>query len=118
MPEITKEALLAMTLTRVPVELPEGTAYIRELSGADRDEMETAWLKYQREAGHDENDYRGWFAAQVAFCLVDANGKRLFTDAEIDAVNNLPCKVRSRLANVLQRLNGLGPYAEVDLPLT
>lgn len=92
----------------VPVEMPEWnlTVYVTELSADERDELETIWLKHRGE----REDNIGFRAFTVAFCLCDADGKRLFADDPVKAAEALGVKRGhsiTRIFNVATRLNAI-----------
>jgi hypothetical protein len=120
-----KDKLLALTLPRQEVAVPElggETVWVWGLSGAERDGFE-ATMTEQRGKKRVQNlaNIRARFLVLV---LRDADGKRLFTDAEAGVVGNLPASVLDRLFDVGRKLSGmteadveeLGKGSESDRP--
>lgn len=89
------------------VAVPEwgGDVYVATLRADERDELEESWLKIRNA---DSNE--GFRAYCVAFCLCEADGKRLFNDGVLEAARALgkrSAKPVSRLFDVACKLNGL-----------
>lgn len=75
---LSREAILGIDdLPTEEVSVPEwgGTVLVRAMTGAERDQLERMLAK--------DTVSR---ASIAALCLVDANGDRLFTDADLDAL--------------------------------
>lgn len=101
---LDRSAILhAGAIAPVPVEVPEwgGTVYVRPISGAERDAFELAITPPH---GRLENIR----ARLVALCACDAQGARLFTDADVPALGALPAVALERVALVARRVNALG----------
>jgi len=87
-----------------------GDARIVGFSGAARDAWESDLLAAG--AGHDgesvvKSRMENIRASLVARCLVDADGNRLYSDAEIAALGRKSAVVLDRLYEVASRLNKL-----------
>jgi hypothetical protein len=108
------------SLRAVGVPTPEwkaGTlAYVAELSGNERDELEVGWADYKASKGEEDNvGFRAWC---VAFCLCDEQRGLLFDPDEVPAaaekIGKKNGKATSRLFNTISRINGL-TKADIDV---
>lgn len=117
---LTKDQLTGNTartvgLERVPMpELGEGAvAIVRGMNGTERDSYE-AGLIVQRGKRSSVNldDIR---AKLVARCLVNEEGQRIFSDAEVGQVGAMRADLLDRLYKVAQRLSGLSDEDVDDL---
>lgn len=103
---LTREQILtAPDLTTEPVPVPEwgegATALVRGMSGEERDDFETTCYAGEKWIG-------GSFRAQVLVrCLVDAEGKRLFANADAPVLATKSGQVIDRLFAVAARLSGI-----------
>lgn len=90
------------------VEVPEwgGTVRVRSMSGAERDALEAHFIN----AGVDK--LTNLRARLCALCIVDDKMERLFNDDDIAALGKKSAKALDRVADVAQRLNGMGAKAE------
>ena len=104
---LNKENILAAN--DLPLEcltIPEwgGDVMVRTMTGADRDAFEASLMGKE---GRMENVR----ARLVSLTLCDANGVRLFTDAEVAALGNKSAKALDRVFTIAQRINGIGTDA-------
>ena len=85
------------------VDVPEwgGQVHIAEISASDAESF----------FGKDK-DFR--MAGFLALCLVDEEGNRLFTDAQIEGLGKKSAKVIRRLVEEAQDVNGFGGDAGKD----
>lgn len=100
-----KERIKAAAAAKVEaVTLSDGTiAYVREMSGRDRD----AWEQGLVPAGDGKVDVDNVTARMLVYCIVDANGQRVFDDAaELGAFGATTLNMFARVA---RRLNKLTP---------
>lgn len=99
------EEILALDDRKVvEVEVPEwGGRKVRlmEMSAADRDRYEMENL----EAREKKTGARQVRARLVALCLVDEEGKRVFTDQQVDALGAKSAKALDRLFWKARELN-------------
>ena len=105
---LTREQILgAQTLPRELVPVPEfgGEVWVAVMPGIVRD----AWERSMVTAGAPNLD--NMRAKLVAACVVDDNGERLFTEADIDALGQKNWMALERITKVAQRLNQLGDDA-------
>lgn len=92
--DLTKDAILSasdLNLLKVHVKEWGGDVYISVMSAGDRDAYECEWLA-NKERG--VQNFRSKFLAR---CLCDKDGRRLFTDAEIDQLASKSIAVVDRL---------------------
>ena len=93
------------------VEVPEwdGVVFVRVLSGGERDGFE-AMIRRSKDGVPD--DIRAKWAALV---LCDADGKRLFTDKDVDKLRKKSASALDRILTAGQRLNGMTNEDIVEL---
>lgn len=105
---LTRDAILgADDLARETVPAPEwgGEVVVRALMGFERDEFEESMFTGR---GKDRRaNFANLRARLVALAVVDAAGKRLFTDADAAALGKKNAAVLDRVFSVAQRLSGL-----------
>lgn len=115
---LSKEAILAADdLPREVVHVPEwgGDVYVRTMSGTDRDAFETSLIA-RSDAGSGADAVAGAGSTRmdnvrarlVALTLCDADGVRLFDDADIVALGRKSARALDRVFAAGQRLNGIG----------
>jgi len=108
---LTREAFLAAEDTQTEeVDLSDipgfnGSLLVRGMTGRERDEFEASMLI--QAAGQGARDLRNARAKLVAKCVVDDDGKRLFTDADVAAIGEKSAAAVARLFDVASRLSGL-----------
>lgn len=105
---LTREAILARNnLAEETVDVPEwgGKVRVRELTGAQRDAWEAAFLSPQGDVR--ENFMVGARARLVALAAVDAAGERLFRDEDVQALSAMPARGLNRVFSAASRLSGL-----------
>lgn len=100
------EILAAQDLPREEVRVKEwgGTVIVRGLTGAERDAYEASLLQ-----GRGVINYENARAKLLVRCLVDEQGERLFSDADVDILGAKSAAVLDRLFSVAARLSGLQP---------
>ena len=112
MNDLTREAILsAEDAPLEAVDVPEwgGTLYVRSMNGIERDSFDS-WLV---EVPADERtNQRGRI---VALCACDAEGARLFTDDDINALGHKSAEALSRVADTAMRLNALSASDVEDI---
>lgn len=87
----------------VPVPEWGGDVRVRTLTGAERDAFEMAVFTMRQKAGTAINIR----ALLVALCVVDDEGKRLFSERDAVQLGAKSAKALDRVFSVAQRLNGL-----------
>jgi len=106
---LTRETILAVQdLPVKTVAVPEwgGDVFVRSMTGAERDQYEQALMMSRTPDGKvNIANVRGRL---VAFCSVDENGKRLFEDADIDALGAKSAIALDRVFAAASALNGIG----------
>lgn len=102
-------------LPREEVEIPEwgGSVFVRTMTGEERDAFDARLYK-ERDKGGEEG-IRNISALVAVMTVVDRNGNRLFTEADIVPLGRKSSGALVRIWKVAQRLNVLGPKAEEEL---
>ena len=90
------------------IEAWKGTVRVSTITGKARDRFETSLLNSKNKVTTDNIR-----AKLVASCLVDEQGKLLFSEADIEKLGNKNAKVLDQIFAVAQKLNGIG-NAEVE----
>lgn len=101
---LTKEQILsALDLKTETVNVPEwnGSVNIKTMTGTERDAFEQSVVEGEKT---DLSNIRARFCSVV---IVDDEGKRLFSDADIVALGKKSGKALGRVFDVGQKLNGL-----------
>jgi hypothetical protein len=102
---LSREAILgAQDLKPTPVDVPEwdGTVYVRQLTGAERGALEA-------EAMADRTNHVATLRQRMAVrCLCDADGKRLFTDADAPALAAKSAAALDRIFAAIAKASALG----------
>jgi len=109
---LTREAILAADdLKREEVQVPEwgGAVCVTTMTGAGRDAWEQSLV-----GAKGAVNITNVRARLVAYTVVDAEGQRLFTDADAEALGRKSAAALDRCAKVAQRLNGLNDTALED----
>ena len=85
------------------MDIPEwgGTLTIRTLTGAERDQFESAFVN------HDQIDIRGLKARLIQLTVQNGDGQPMFTKADLQKINSKSASVIDRIFQVSQRLSGL-----------
>lgn len=105
---LSREALLgATTLPTKRVKVPElgGEVIVRGMSGTERDAFEATL--FQGKGKNRVANLANVRAKMVAFCCVDENGVRLFTDADAAQLGEVRADILSRLFAPAQQLSGM-----------
>ena len=111
MAALTRDAILAGATPHVnEVLVPEwgGSVYVRGITGTQRDQWDDRM--YRIREGKGTSLLRGTVAA---WCICDADGKRVFNDADAGTLGNQDGAALDRIYDVALRLSGLGD-AEVE----
>lgn len=106
---LTREALLkaAIALPRETVNVPElgGEVIVQGMSGAQRDAWEASLIEGRgKRRRMNTANIR---AKLVAQCCVDEDGRRLFTDGDVDELGQVRVDILNRLFGVAQKLSGV-----------
>ena len=111
---LNRDAILkAQDLRRELVDVPEwgGEVYVRSFTALEREEVEMRSMQMVDIATGSIKDARqmaGLKAWIVARTVVDSDGQRIFSDADMDGLQGKNAGVISRLADVASRLSELG----------
>lgn len=110
-----REALLAATSTPTEVvQLPElgkddtgkdMAVSVRGMTGSERDAFESSC--FEGKGKHRAFNSKNLRARMVAYCCLDENGHRAFTDADAVALGNVRADLIDRLFAVAQKLSGM-----------
>lgn len=101
---LTKEQILAAcTLKTETIKVPEwgGEVCVSEMSAVDRDAWESKLLV------DGKPNLQNLRARMAAFCVVGADGKRLFSESDVEALGRKSAGALDRIVRVAQRLNRL-----------
>ncbi|HEX6682429.1 MAG TPA: phage tail assembly chaperone [Candidatus Limnocylindrales bacterium] len=109
-----KDILAADDIRHEDVPVPEwgGTVRVRGLTGAQRSLIEATMVAAKGQAVTVRVDaFQTLRERLVAACLVDEDGKRLFTDVEVKQLGEKSGDVLTRLFNKAQELSGMDQAA-------
>lgn len=100
--------LAADDLPHEDVFVPEwgGTVRVRALTGTERDQYDAESYRAQQGKGEVLEDFR---VRRVARALIDADGNRLFSVAQLAELGGKNGSVIDRLDDVVIRLSKMGP---------
>ena len=92
------------------VSVPEwaGEIAVRAITAAERDDYEASLL-LMHDDGSREFRRANMRARLCALAIVDAQGSRLFSDADAEMLGGKPAAIIDRIFAVAQRLAGIGP---------
>src|SRR5215472_5794653 len=98
------------------VDVPEwgGTVLVRGMTGRERDAFEVSMLTPGR-GGRRTVDPANVRAKLVARCVVDDDGNRLFTDADVAELGGKSAAAVDRVYSVAARLSGMAGGDQEDL---
>lgn len=112
---LTKELILAADDRKFEdVDVPEwgGTIRISEMSSKDRDDFDAGTIRIIGKKVEPVYDSRR--AKLLSFCIVDDEGKRMFSSGDVEALALKSGNVITRLCDVAERLNGMTREAVED----
>lgn len=105
---LSRDSLLAATqppAEDVEIEALGGTVRVRGMTGVERDAFEAScFVGRGRKREFNMTNLR---AKMVAFCCVDGDNQRLFTDADAAALGAIRADILDKLFAVAQRLSGM-----------
>jgi hypothetical protein len=113
---LNREAILAQSkLPTEEVSVPEwgGSVTVRALTGAQRDAFEAGCI--QQRGKKTERNLNNLRARLVALSVVDADGKRLFSDADAAALGELNAAALDRVYDAAARISGLNAKDQEEL---
>jgi len=101
------EILRAKDIETVEVDVPEwgGKVRMRGMTGTERDAFEAE--NFQVRGRNTKLNFENLRARLLVRCIVDNDGKPMFSKGDIDSLGNKSCAAIQRLFNVAQKLNGL-----------
>src|SRR3990167_2679192 len=102
-------------LSTKTVSVPEwkGEVIIKMMTGAERDQFEDSLFEGR---GKDrKSNYKNLRAKLLSMCLVGEDGKRIFSDRDVEALGGKSAKALDRLYSVAAELNGIGAKEEEAL---
>jgi len=105
---LTRDDILQVQdLPKELVEVPEwdGAVYVRGLTGAERDALEASIVEQRGRS--TRMNLMNLRAKLVAMSVVDEEGNRLFSDADVEKLGQKSAAALNRIFEVAQRLSGL-----------
>ena len=102
------DILAAKDLHREPISVPAwgvSGLYVREMTAAERDEYESFLI--ERRGPDEKLNIRNVRAKLVVMTLTDADGNRIFTDDDLDAVSAKGAKSIEAIVEKAMELNAL-----------
>jgi hypothetical protein len=105
---LSKQQILgAVDIKTEPVDVPEwgGKVLVRGLTGDQRDAFED--MIVERKKGGQKINVRGVRAKLCALSIVDADGKPIFTEADVEALGHKSSSALTRVFQVASKLSGL-----------
>lgn len=113
---LTKDQILgAEDRSFVEFEVAEwgGSVLLAAMSAAERDAFEAGMLDNKGKS--DKNRLRNFRARFIASCIVDKDGNRLFSDADIKALGDKSAAAISRVFDKCRELNGMSEEAAAEI---
>lgn len=104
---LTREQILTvddMIKEEVPVPEWGGTVLVKRLSGEERDRYEDSL--YKQEGKKYKLTVNNIKARLAAYSIIDENGNRIFTEADIAELGKKSAKALNRVADVCRKLSG------------
>jgi hypothetical protein len=100
-----KDDLFALSLATKVVDIPElqKSLIVKELTGRDRDKINKLAKKADDEIDSDKFSY-----LLVLYCTYDIEGNRVFEDADLDKLTDLPGGLLHKLRSECIDINKLG----------
>lgn len=101
------EILNATDFQYEEVEVPEwgGAVRVKSLSGIERDRFEDSI--FQQKGKQLVRNFKNFRAKLVSLTVVDGEGKRMFTEKDVDVLGNKSAAALDKVFSVAQRLSGL-----------
>lgn len=91
-----------------------GVVKVRGLTGVERDDWEVSIVE-SRGRGNRKMNLQNMRARLVVRCVIDADGKRMFGDADAGALGAKSAAALSKLYDVAARLSGISSEDEEEL---
>lgn len=114
---LTREQMLhAHDIRTKTVDVPEwgGQVRVRRLTGEERDRYETSLIQ-EKKNGQVTRNLRNARARLVVLGVVDEEGKRIFSDADADALAQRSASAIERLFDAIRELSGMSDQAVEEL---
>jgi hypothetical protein len=111
---LSRDSFTQVKVPQETVEVPElgGSVIVRGLTARGRDELDASLMRGKgRKRTVDMQDFR---AKLVCRCVVDEEGKRIFSDDDLPMLGELPASVLCPLFDVAHRLSGYATDEEAD----
>jgi len=101
------DILDAQDLDHITVEVPEwgGSVIVQVMTGVDRDYFERSIVDSKTKT--PELNFTNLRAKLVARCVVDSEGRRLFTEVDVPALGKKSGLALQRVFAAAQKINGL-----------
>lgn len=111
---LTGEQLLQAKLPQEVLQIPGlGEVYVRGMTGKELNQWQQEMLHRRKESKADLDPH---YSASIAIRVAcDENGKRLFTDKQLESVSNLPAFVTEPISDCGARLSGMGAAAREEI---
>jgi hypothetical protein len=103
---LSRDAILAVSdiaYKNVPVPEWGGEVRLRAISAASRDDLEQAAY----DANKNNKQFRNLRARMLSLCIVDENGKQIFSDTDIEALGEKSAAAVDRLYAASLKLNAM-----------
>lgn len=104
---LTRDLILSQKKLKMQeVEVPEweGSVFVRELSGQERDEFEEG--VYLQKGDKTTTNFKNFRARLVVVSTCDAEGNRLFTPDDVEEVGRTSAAALERIYKVAEMLSG------------
>lgn len=113
--ELRSRILQTQDIKREPVEVPEWgvTLYVRGMTGRERDAYEESLVEGRGRKARLR--LIGARARMVVMCTEDADGNRVFTDADAKILEQKSAAALERLWTRIRDLSGMTPEDEAEL---
>lgn len=105
---LTKEQIINaddLKVIRVPVPEWGGDVYVRTMTAAERDKLESWIVSFQN--GRQQFNMSNFRAKIAALVLCDESGKRLFTDSEAELLASKSAAALNRILEAALSLNAM-----------
>jgi hypothetical protein len=93
------------------VSVPEwgGDVYVKGMTGAERDKFESSMIERSGKNGKTQSVNMANIRAKlVSLSVCDENGKRIFTEADVQSLSQKSAAALQKVFAVAQRLSGIG----------
>ena len=96
--------LAAVDVVKELVNVPEwgGDVYVRSITAAERGQIEAAAARFKESGARDDSFARLFTLRFAAMGICDADGNRLFSDADVEQLAKKNAAVVARLAEIAQ----------------